>query len=125
MNLCQRMLDNKEDTIKGTEKTSVDRLVGNEGLSDIASSHEEREKFKLSFEPNSKIPWTSNCLELKEDAEKGNYIIANKDLKVGDIILVEIKSNSSEFSDQRKFRCLNCSNFLHSHSFHVQAAHQV
>lgn len=49
------------------------------------------EKFmpKLCSEPNENIPTLSNAVNIVEDAEHGRRVVAVKDLKVGDIIMIE------------------------------------
>lgn len=55
---------------------------------------------KLSNEINTKLPFVSNSLELRRSEKFGRYIVANRDLKVGDIVAIEkphfkiIKSDS-------------------------------
>lgn len=45
--------------------------------------------FKLSHPPNKKLPFIADCLELKVDEKFGRHIVTNRDLKVGDVIVVE------------------------------------
>lgn len=42
---------------------------------------------KLSYPPNPKLPFISNCLELKKH-EQGVFLITNRDLKAGDMIAI-------------------------------------
>lgn len=44
---------------------------------------------KLSHPPHPKVPFISNCLEMKVSPDKGRHIITNKDLKPGQIIAYE------------------------------------
>lgn len=72
---------------------------------------------KLSHEPNPRLPFVSNCLELRKDNKFGRYIVTNVDLHVGQIVAIEkphfrvIKSDSRyESCDElNKFkRCVFC-----------------
>jgi len=44
--------------------------------------------FKLSYEPNPKIPFFIDALELKDDPKLGKNLITTRDLKAGDVIAV-------------------------------------
>lgn len=44
--------------------------------------------FKLTYPRNPKIPFMSNCLELRRNDKYGRYIVTNQDLNPGDIITV-------------------------------------
>lgn len=44
--------------------------------------------FKLSYEPNPKIPFFIDGLEPCKNAEYGEHMITTKDLKAGDVIAV-------------------------------------
>lgn len=45
--------------------------------------------FKLSYEPNRKLPYIAGCLEVKINEKYGRHVITNRSLKVGDIVVVE------------------------------------
>lgn len=62
----------------------------------------------LSYPEHSKVPGIANCLELKENEQYGRYIVATKELNIGDVIAIEhpfILSLAPELEYQR---CLNC-----------------
>lgn len=44
---------------------------------------------KLSNEVNTNLPFVSNSLQLKRSEKFGRYIVASRDLKVGDIVAIE------------------------------------
>lgn len=44
--------------------------------------------FKLSYEPNPKIPFFASCLEMRDHKELGPHLITNRDLKSGDFIAI-------------------------------------
>lgn len=44
--------------------------------------------FKLSYEPNEKIPFLSSCLELRDDDNFGPHFITTRDVKSGDFLAV-------------------------------------
>lgn len=69
---------------------------------------------KLSYEANPKLPFVSNCLELKKSDKFGRCIVTNRDLKVGDVVAIEkpyfriIKSDSRYESCQETNRFQRC-----------------
>lgn len=68
--------------------------------------------FKLSYEPNEKIPWIVNCVEMHQTEKYGRGIYAKQDLKAGDIICVEDVFFNYTFKDWNMystyFHCYNC-----------------
>lgn len=64
--------------------------------------------FKLSYEPNPKIPFLASCLEMSDDNEFGPHFITNRDLKSGDFIA--ITDGALKFIDPqaRLHRCSWC-----------------
>lgn len=68
--------------------------------------------FKLSYEPNPKFPFLSNCLQLKKD-KKGFFLMTNRDLKAGDIIAIT-KPFVRFPVDTSSYRCnyCLCDNFM-------------
>jgi len=47
-----------------------------------------KHEFKLSYEPNPKLPFFIDALELHEDEKYGKHLITTRDLKAGDVIAV-------------------------------------
>jgi SET and MYND domain-containing protein 4 len=71
--------------------------------------HDPEELIKLSYEPNKKIPFIVNCLELKTDEQYGRHIITNRDLSPGDIIAIEKPVlKAMEQVEHRYERCIFC-----------------
>ncbi|XP_062557082.1 SET and MYND domain-containing protein 4 [Armigeres subalbatus] len=72
--------------------------------------HEESERRvpKLSYKPNPKIPHISDCIELKEDDQFGQYLITNRNLNAGDIIIEEKPFSTLLVSDRRYLNCDYC-----------------
>lgn len=73
--------------------------------------------FKLSYPANKKVPFIVDCLEMKSDEKFGRYIIAKKDLKVGDVVSIESpfcgillsESSTLQIPDANIYqRCANC-----------------
>lgn len=66
------------------------------------------EFFKLSYPPNSKIPFLVECLELRENEEFGRFIVTTQDLHPGDVIAIE-EPHFTFISPKSVFtRCYNC-----------------
>lgn len=64
--------------------------------------------YKLSFPPNDKIPFVSNCLEIQNDENFGRYITTKQCLKPGDIIAIEEPFFKIVHSSASHLRCANC-----------------
>lgn len=77
--------------------------------------HEDHDFFKLSHEPNEKIPFLAACLQIREDEKYGRHIITEKELKVGDIIALEPHFNACQKLPENFNRCYNCykTNMMH------------
>jgi SET and MYND domain-containing protein 4 len=45
--------------------------------------------FKLSYPPNKNVPYIANCLEVESNELFGRFVVANRHLKVGDIVAIE------------------------------------
>nr|XP_019565117.2 SET and MYND domain-containing protein 4 [Aedes albopictus] len=88
------------------EKDCLKRLAEND--------HKQLEKDdvprkpKLSYKPNPKIPHISDCLELKEDDQFGRYLVTNRNLSAGDIVIEETPFSSLLVSDRRYMNCDYC-----------------
>lgn len=64
--------------------------------------------FKITLPKNEKYPSIANCLELKENETFGRHIITNKDLKPGDIIVIEDSPFKALTEAGIYSRCANC-----------------
>lgn len=73
--------------------------------------------FKLSYKPNKKLPFAVECLELRSNEKFGKYIVTNKNIKVGDILVLErpfcsVLLSESQFVDvdrtNKYQRCALC-----------------
>ncbi|XP_070535620.1 SET and MYND domain-containing protein 4-like [Ptychodera flava] len=51
--------------------------------------HSEKMPPSLSYGPNSRIPCLSSAVEIVSSLEQGRYAVATRDIKVGDVLLVE------------------------------------
>lgn len=64
-------------------------------------------KPELSYSPHE-APFIANCLELKVNEHYGRHIVANADLKVGNIIAIERSFCSVITIENRYMCCANC-----------------
>lgn len=73
--------------------------------------------FKLSYPPHKNVPFIANCLEVKSSEKYGRFVVANRDLRVGDTVAIEkpfcsVLMEESNFHDQPESniyqRCTNC-----------------
>jgi SET and MYND domain-containing protein 4 len=64
--------------------------------------------FKLSYPANERNPSIVNCLEVYESQQFGRYVITNKDLNPGDILVIEEPMFKTTSFDGRFLRCSNC-----------------
>jgi SET and MYND domain-containing protein 4 len=63
---------------------------------------------KLSYSAHAQTPFMADSIELVENEKFGRHLIAKRDLKVGDIVLLE-KPFEVRLRDQHKYRrCTNC-----------------
>lgn len=76
------------------------------------SGEEEDEEImltpKLSYLPHEKVPFIANCIDMKESKEFGRYIVANRDLKVGQVVAIEDGFCTLTLPCVRYQRCANC-----------------
>lgn len=64
--------------------------------------------FKLSLPAHKKIPFIAECLEVRENEVYGRYIMTNKDLKPGDIVVLEEPFYKILDPKERHTRCSVC-----------------
>jgi SET and MYND domain-containing protein 4 len=72
------------------------------------SSKDIKSFFKLSQPVNKKIPFVSECLEVLEDDVYGRFIATNKDLKPGDVVVLEEPFYKVLDPQLRNARCAIC-----------------
>lgn len=83
----------------------------NERLSVIASDSDDNGKwdfFKLTQPAHEKIPFIADCLEVRENEVYGRYIATTRDLKPGDIVVVEEPFYKVLHTENRHTRCAIC-----------------
>lgn len=92
------------------EADCMKNLNDNKQLPDICSQRE----VKLSYKPNPKIPHISDCLEMREDELFGRYIVTNRNLSAGDMVIVEKPFSRLLIAELRHLNCDYChkDNFL-------------
>lgn len=75
------------------------------------SSGEKQEtpfRLELSYPSNPKIPSVASCLELQTSEECGRYIVTTRDLKVGDVVIMERPFVACLRTTMRYNRCAHC-----------------
>ncbi|KAH8279079.1 hypothetical protein KR026_001328 [Drosophila bipectinata] len=65
-------------------------------------------EFKMNFETHAQVPYIADCLELRESADEGRFIVTNRDLVVGDLVAVEQPFCSTLLTPMRYIRCATC-----------------
>lgn len=115
MKKYQKCIDNIQSALQSSvsdEKTKTYKKFQDEILAEISSSSESEEEsckfFNLSHEPHKKIPFIAECLDVKENDVYGRYIMTNKDLKTGDIVVVEEPFYKVADLKVRHTRCAVC-----------------
>jgi SET and MYND domain-containing protein 4 len=63
---------------------------------------------KLSYPPHSKCLHMADCLELAVNVKYGRHIIAKRDLKVGDVVIMEKPFQKLLLEEDKYRRCANC-----------------
>lgn len=66
------------------------------------------EFFQLTQPAHPKVPFIAECLEVRENAIYGRYIMTNKELQPGDIVVVEEPFYKVLNSEQAQTRCAVC-----------------
>lgn len=100
MGQYQKSIDNIQLALQATsannndERLTTFRNIQDEILAKISSSSRAEEQgseefFALSHDVHKKIPFIAECLEVRENDVYGRYIMTTKDLKPGDIVVVE------------------------------------
>ncbi|KAJ9594025.1 hypothetical protein L9F63_014541 [Diploptera punctata] len=69
---------------------------------------EEPQLPKCSYNRNIKLPCASGCVEIKYSPEMGRYMSATRDIKVGDILVVEKPFASELESKYFETHCYKC-----------------
>jgi SET and MYND domain-containing protein 4 len=62
----------------------------------------------LSYPANAQIPFMADCLELVQNEKFGRHIITNRDLKIGDVVIMEKPYETQLFKEYKYQRCTNC-----------------
>lgn len=62
----------------------------------------------LSHEPNEKIPFIVDCIELTKTEQRGRGLVTKKDLKPGDILILEEPFLKTLKEDRLYTHCFNC-----------------
>lgn len=75
----------------------------------LMKTQPERIQFqpKLSFKPNEMFPCMASVLDLRQNEEYGRFVVANGEIDVGQVVLVEQNFASVSIGDGRK-TCAKC-----------------
>lgn len=94
------------------EKVQTLKCIQDEILEKVSSScdiqSDSEEFFTLSHDIHKKIPFIAECLEVRENDVYGRYIMTTKDLKPGDIVVVEEPFYKILDPKSRHTRCSVC-----------------
>jgi SET and MYND domain-containing protein 4 len=71
-------------------------------------SDEAKSSFKLSHAAHKKVPFIAECLEVLENEVYGRYIATTRDLKAGDVVVLEEPFYKVLDPEQRHTRCAVC-----------------
>jgi hypothetical protein len=63
---------------------------------------------KLSHPPHARLPFVADCIELRHSKRYGHHLVTTRDLKAGDIILIEKPFHKFIMNDARFSNCANC-----------------
>lgn len=66
------------------------------------------DEFKLSYAPNTEIPFLVNFLHLKKHKKKERFLACKAPLKAGDVVAIETPFFGALFCDSRFMICGNC-----------------
>lgn len=120
LKLYSRSLKNIEEAIKHNyPQKNMDKLKKREELCKKMIEQKVKEPsaeavgdkmLKINLELNPKLPFAAKCLELKSDEKHGRYIVTNKNLSSGDIVIVEKPFSKTLHSTSAYKYCTNCLN---------------
>lgn len=86
-------------------------LIENECIEKLSEEKSEEDPwnfFKISLPTNKKIPFIADCLKLNETWKYGRYIVTDKALKTGEVVIIEEPLFKMPNKDVRYKRCANC-----------------
>lgn len=110
--LCRDNIQNAISSCGCDEKRKKYNVIKedcDEILKGISSENDETKTFfKLSMPPHKKIPFIAESLEVRENEIYGRYIATTKDLKPGDIVVVEEPFYKVLDFELRHERCAVC-----------------
>lgn len=75
---------------------------------DDDSENDPKNFFKLSHPANPKIPWMSDCIEMRKTKKYGIGLYTTKKLNAGDIIAIERSLMTSLSVGGQYYRCCHC-----------------
>uniref|UniRef100_A0A2M4CRS6 Putative agap011835-pa-like protein n=1 Tax=Anopheles darlingi TaxID=43151 RepID=A0A2M4CRS6_ANODA len=96
------------------DKLAKRELAAKQALADEATAGrniakpDQKRTFALTYDANVEVPQVANCLELAESKQFGRYVITNRDLKAGDIVIHEQPTHSLLIDTYRHMRCDYC-----------------
>lgn len=85
-------------------------MINNENTAKPSNEPIGAEFLKLTRQPNHKVPFIADCLELKSDDKFGRYITTKTSLSPGDIVCVEEPFSKLLLPQHRYKFCANCLN---------------
>lgn len=104
--------DYPKDKMKKLENREIicsEKIAEKGFMNDQSMSNPLGEEFlKLSYKPHTQVPYIAECLDLKQDELFGRYIIANRNLSPGDVVIIEEPFSKSLQADHKYEHCLNC-----------------
>uniref|UniRef100_A0A182NVQ3 MYND-type domain-containing protein n=1 Tax=Anopheles dirus TaxID=7168 RepID=A0A182NVQ3_9DIPT len=65
-------------------------------------------EIKLSFDAHENAPQIANCLELRKNDEFGRHVVTNRQLNVGDVVMIDTPFVNVLFDDLRYIQCAFC-----------------
>uniref|UniRef100_A0A182NV42 SET domain-containing protein n=1 Tax=Anopheles dirus TaxID=7168 RepID=A0A182NV42_9DIPT len=66
------------------------------------------DEIKLSFDSHENASQIANCLELRKNDEFGRHMVTNRQLNVGDVVMIDTPFVNVLFDDLRCIRCAFC-----------------
>lgn len=87
-------------------------------LKELSEEAIQFEDLKLSYVPNTEIPFLINFLYLKKYKKKERFLASKSPLKAGDVVAIETPFFGAGFCESRFLICGNCLKHL---SFHLIA----
>lgn len=98
----------KLDKLENRKTLCLEKIAQGADKDELQAIPNGEEFLKLSYKPHEKVPYIGDCLELKKDEIFGRYLVANRKLSPGDVVIIEDAFSKSLQHNHKYEHCLYC-----------------